>query len=62
VLLAYQSMNGTNNLKTHLNFCTAVRSEKENLHQTTVLNFYSSKKKRFQRMSRQLFYNHVLNL
>lgn len=28
VLLAHQSTNGTNNLKSHLNFCTAVQQKK----------------------------------
>ena len=46
VLLAYQSMNGTNNLRTHLNFCATIRPKKDDFQQTNVFNFYSPTKKK----------------
>ncbi len=45
ILLAYQSMNGTNNLKSHLKSCAKEQLKEDDLHQTNVHSFYSSTKK-----------------
>jgi hypothetical protein len=45
MLLAFQSMNGTNNLKSHLKSCTKPKLKIDDLNQTTVHDFYSSEKK-----------------
>ena len=44
-LLAFISINGINNLKYYLNYCSKIKTQLDDLNQTTVHDFYSSTKK-----------------
>ena len=39
-LLAFTSVNGTNNLKTHLKSCSTIKTKPNDLNQTTVHEFF----------------------
>ena len=39
-LLAFTSVNGTNNLKTHLKSCSTIKTKPNGLNQTTVHEFF----------------------